>query len=343
MLTKFYSIVITYLTTLAFVFVSVVFYPSSANATECPSDWGYKLPELKFETKSKDVGNLQQVFYTSTLGSSKSGGLIGKKPQLFSPDIQAKIDSLGTNIAMKASYKTSTKSFVQSKFNGGYGDWEEFGYADMPSWILLWLGISNGTKIQFDMVLSQKGCLDFKTSSNTFTFGDIPALEYGFDRYFESFSKGGTSKVLNFQELEKVKQSILENIETVQNNGRIGKIVPLKTVRSDSGHGSNYLIVGLSPGGCATGRNRNSAPTVNPEDVEVLSLPCKFGVLIPIEAPGGGFTLISTHSISPNSTKIIEPKSSGTNKKTTITCVKGKQAIKVNEVNPKCPSGYKKK
>jgi hypothetical protein len=30
-------------------------------------------------------------------------------------------------------------------------------------------------------------------------------------------------------------------------------------------------------------------------------------------------------------------------KKTTITCVKGKTTKKVTAVNPKCPTGYKKK
>jgi hypothetical protein len=30
-------------------------------------------------------------------------------------------------------------------------------------------------------------------------------------------------------------------------------------------------------------------------------------------------------------------------KKTTITCVKGKATKKVTAVNPKCPTGYKKK
>jgi hypothetical protein len=294
--------------TLVYIFVSIIFFPQSANAAECPSDWGYKIPELKFDSKVKNVGQFQQTFFTSTLGSPKRGGLIGKSPQLFSPAIQTKIDSLGTNIAINTSYKTSTKSFVQSNYNGGYGDWVEFGYPDTPSWILLWLGISNGTEIQYEMNILQRGCSDFRVTSNTFVFSNIPTLEYGFDKYFETFPKGGTSKVLNFQEREKVKTSILENINLVQNYGRVGADVSLKTVRSDAGYGSDYLIVGLSPGGCATGRNANSAPTVNPEDVEILAFPCKFGVLMPIDLPGGGFTLISSHSISLNSNKEAEAK-----------------------------------
>jgi hypothetical protein len=32
-----------------------------------------------------------------------------------------------------------------------------------------------------------------------------------------------------------------------------------------------------------------------------------------------------------------------TDKKTSITCVKGKTSKKVSAVNPKCPTGYKKK
>ena len=183
----------------ALVIVGTFSFPLTANAAECPSDWGYKVPELKFEAKVKNFGQFQQVYYTSSLGRSKSGGLIGKNPQLFSPDIQTKIDSLGSNVAVNTSYKSSTKSFVQSKYNGGYGDWLEFGYPDMPSYILLWLGISNGTKVHFEMNIAQKGCADLKVISNSYVFSNIPTSEYGFDRYFESFPKGGTSKVLNFQ------------------------------------------------------------------------------------------------------------------------------------------------
>ena len=40
---------------------------------------------------------------------------------------------------------------------------------------------------------------------------------------------------------------------------------------------------------------------------------------------------------------IAQAKTSASTKKTTITCVKGKTAKKVTAVNPKCPSGYKKK
>jgi hypothetical protein len=36
-------------------------------------------------------------------------------------------------------------------------------------------------------------------------------------------------------------------------------------------------------------------------------------------------------------------KAAATAKKTTITCIKGKLTKKVTAVNPKCPSGYKKK
>ena len=41
----------------------------------------------------------------------------------------------------------------------------------------------------------------------------------------------------------------------------------------------------------------------------------------------------------------VEPKvtNSSSNKKTTITCIKGKTSKKVTAVNPKCPGGYKKK
>ena len=41
----------------------------------------------------------------------------------------------------------------------------------------------------------------------------------------------------------------------------------------------------------------------------------------------------------------VEPKAtnSSSNKKTTITCIKGKTSKKVTAVNPKCPGGYKKK
>ncbi len=314
-----------------------------ANAAECPKDWGYKLPELRFDSNVKNLGQFQETYFTSTLGPTKSGGLIGKNTQLFSPLIQAKIDALGTNIAMSTKYVTSTKSFVQTKYNGGYGDWEFFGYPDAPSWILLWLGISNGTEVKFELTISQKGCADLNLTSNTFTFKNIPTAEYGFERYFETFPRGGTSKVLNFQELEAVKKSILNNIKVVEEKSRAGEITTLKLVRSDSGYGSNYLIVGLEPGGCASGRNTNSAPTVNPADVEVLTIPCKFGVLMPFEYPGGGeFTLISSHSIAKGIKPPTSAKESGV-KKSTITCVKGKISKKVTGFNPKCPSGYKKK
>jgi hypothetical protein len=41
----------------------------------------------------------------------------------------------------------------------------------------------------------------------------------------------------------------------------------------------------------------------------------------------------------------VEPKvtNSSSNKKTTITCIKGIKTKKVIAVNPKCPVGYKKK
>ena len=41
----------------------------------------------------------------------------------------------------------------------------------------------------------------------------------------------------------------------------------------------------------------------------------------------------------------VEPKvtNSSSNKKTTITCIKGKASTKVTAINPKCPVGYKKK
>jgi len=315
----------------------------SATAADCPSDWGYKLPELRFDSKVKNLGQFQETYFTSTLGPTKSGGLIGKNPQLFSPLIQAKIDALGPNIAMKTMYVTSTKSFVQTKYNGGYGDWEFFGYPDAPSWILLWLGISNGTEVKFELTISQKGCSDLNLTSNTFTFRNIPTSEYGFDRYFENFPNGGTSRVLNFQELEAVKKSILNNIKVVEEKSRAGEITLLKLVRSDSGYGSDYLIVGLEPGGCASGRNTNSAPTVNPADVEVLTIPCKFGVLMPFEYPGGGgFTLISIHSITKGLNQPISAKESEV-KKLKITCVKGKLIKKVTAAKPKCPAGYRKK
>lgn len=314
-----------------------------ANAAECPKDWGYKLPELRFDSKVKTLGQFQETFFTSTLGPTKSGGLIGKNPQLFSPLIQAKIDALGPNIAMNTKYVTSTKSFVQTKYNGGYGDWEAFGYPDAPSWIFLWLGISNGTEIKFELNISQKGCSDLNFTSNVFVFDNIPIAEYGFDRYFETFPNGVTGRVLNFQELEAVKKSVLNNIKVVEEKSRAGEVTSLNVVRTDAGYGANYLIVGLAPGGCASGRNTNSAPTVNPSDVEVLAIPCKFGVLMPFEYPGGGgFTLISSHSISKGLKQPTSAKDSGA-KKLTITCVKGKSSKKVSGFNPKCPSGYKKK
>ena len=39
----------------------------------------------------------------------------------------------------------------------------------------------------------------------------------------------------------------------------------------------------------------------------------------------------------------VEAKANTSKKKTTITCVKGKEARKVTSVNPRCPKGYKKK
>jgi hypothetical protein len=39
----------------------------------------------------------------------------------------------------------------------------------------------------------------------------------------------------------------------------------------------------------------------------------------------------------------IKAKTGAVGKKATITCVKGKLAKKITAVNPKCPSGYKKK
>jgi hypothetical protein len=328
---KLTTISLRFLLIHAFLFVAMLSFPLTANGAECPSDWGYKVPELKFETKVKSFGQFQQLYYTSSLGRSKSGGLIGKNPQLFSPDIQTKIDSLGSNVAVNTSYKSTTKSFVQSKYNGGYGDWSEFGYPDTPSWILLWLGISNGTKVHFEMNIAQKGCADLKVISNSYVFSNIPTSEYGFDRYFESFPKGGTSKVLNFQEREIVKKSILDNIESVQNNGRANEIVSLKTVRSLAGYGADYLIVGLSPGGCATGRTTNASPTVNPEDVEVLSYPCKFGVLMPIEVSGGGFTLISSHSTLLNSNEAAEAEAAAELKETQEAEARAAAELKVKQ------------
>ena len=45
----------------------------------------------------------------------------------------------------------------------------------------------------------------------------------------------------------------------------------------------------------------------------------------------------SVASPSPQVTNVAKPKT------TTITCIKGKTTKKVTAVNPKCPSGYKKK
>lgn len=55
----------------------------------------------------------------------------------------------------------------------------------------------------------------------------------------------------------------------------------------------------------------------------------------PTEAP----TSAPIQSVVP----IIEVKKTPVPKKTTITCIKGKTTKKVTRVNPKCPSGYKKK
>jgi hypothetical protein len=43
---------------------------------------------------------------------------------------------------------------------------------------------------------------------------------------------------------------------------------------------------------------------------------------------------------SPTATPTVKPV---TLKKTSITCVKGKTSKKVTAINPKCPTGYKKK
>jgi hypothetical protein len=215
--------------------------------------------------------------------------------------------------------------------------------SEVPNLLSKSFGISNGTEIKFELNISQKGCSDLNLTSNVFVFDNIPISEYGFDRYFETFPNGVTGRVLNFQELEAVKKSVLNNIKVVEEKSRAGEVTPLNVVRSDAGYGANYLIVGLAPGGCASGRNTNSAPTINPSDVEVLAIPCKFGVLMPFEYPGGGgFTLISSHSIIKGLKQPTSTKESGV-KKSTITCVKGKISKKVTGFNPKCPSGYKKK
>ncbi len=53
-------------------------------------------------------------------------------------------------------------------------------------------------------------------------------------------------------------------------------------------------------------------------------------------------TVVATHDSS-NVAITTVPAVTATQKSTTITCVKGKTYKKVTAVNPKCPTGYKKR
>lgn len=52
---------------------------------------------------------------------------------------------------------------------------------------------------------------------------------------------------------------------------------------------------------------------------------------------------ITTPSPTSNTKKVAPQNSKPTPIKTTISCVKGKTIKKVTAINPKCPTGYKKK
>ena len=80
--------------------------------------------------------------------------------------------------------------------------------------------------------------------------------------------------------------------------------------------------------------------TKRAEVVAPTPTPTKMQTPTPVLTPSP--TLSS--SPTPNPTvKVSLPTQAPVAKKTTITCIKGKTVKKVTAVNPKCPSGYKKK
>ncbi len=341
---------------LCFSLIGLVLFPPTSFAAECPSDWNYSLPILEFKKTTLQTGPLVETRYSSSFGraiSNNNPNIV--RPELFTQQVQSKINALGANIAITSKYTASTKSFAQTD-SLRYGDWVHFGYPEMTDTTLLWLGISNGTQITYTITISQKGCADLSLTSNTYTFSDIPTQEYGFDKFFQDFPEGGADRLLNFKELEIVKNGILDNIKITQ-SGRTGSVVHLNKLWSTTGISSSYLIVGISPGGCAAGRG-TSIPTADPVDVQILQKPCKAGIIMYFKYAGGrgyGFTLVSTFELNPDPTPTPTPsqlaaekaaagaKAVAAKKKTFITCIKGKLTKKVTAVKPKCPAGYKKK
>jgi hypothetical protein len=81
------------------------------------------------------------------------------------------------------------------------------------------------------------------------------------------------------------------------------------------------------------------APTPTPTIMQTPS-PSPSPTPTPVLTPSP--TLSSTPTPSPT-VKVSLPTQVPVAKKTTITCIKGKTVKKVTAVNPKCPSGYKKK
>lgn len=285
----------------------------------CPDTWGVQLPPLVLTTNSNVVsGVTRQTLSSSYLGPDDSaknlhgtpskdiGGIQGESfaLALTMPSLFAKIQALGKNVAWRTFYTSSTKSAIYQEPSYG-GEWPAIFQRPASAYVLGWMGLGNGTKMQFNLSIAVNGCQPQTFQSNSATIQGLSETPMTQDSYFSTFGN-----LFNFQQVDLIKQTIV-NDQSLLKDAVLGKNLPRSRFRNDSA-GLNFgaFYAGLNPGGCLDGVNTSSAPPIDPLSFTFNAFPCKVGLFAPADfgARGYDWVLIQVDSYTGIVKQTTSPK-----------------------------------
>lgn len=328
--------------------------PSSANTNECPDKWIEQMPTLSLLPVNGISNNMPYQWWGAILKESDGS----RTDSLPDSPLMKKIKSFGTDIAANFGYEVSTKQdFSKLKSLRMNSTTYTTSLREFPPQEsgLRSMGFINGDYIRYYLDVSVKGCQPQKLFTNTIRLTGLLEDGIGIDKYLENPMTTDSGGVTNFEDAAAVKAAFETNVANVLKNPVVNKPILLvrpKTVTADFYWGNAFYA--LSSPECVVMDQQQS--------VTFKFLPCKFGIFatskltdIKREGPLAYWTagrplfdstLIASYTATDNlkEEKSETASSPGSNqKKSTITCTKGKVSKKVTAVNPKCPAGYKKK